>query len=84
MFHFVLSFFLLGLTAQNIDIESSSLGWLSVVVEAVTIIPFALKPLLALMSDAVPLCGYHKLPYVAGGPGGQEVRIDRCSTADLW
>eukprot|EP00913_Durusdinium_trenchii_P001526 g1413.t1 len=31
---------------------------------AVAIIPFALKPLVALMSDAFPIGGYHKLPYV--------------------
>ncbi|CAK9106862.1 Probable folate-biopterin transporter 3 [Durusdinium trenchii] len=32
--------------------------------KAVAIIPFALKPLVALMSDAFPIGGYHKLPYV--------------------
>jgi len=32
--------------------------------KAVAIIPFALKPLVALLSDAFPIAGYHKLPYV--------------------
>lgn len=32
--------------------------------QAVAIIPFALKPLVALLSDAFPIAGYHKLPYV--------------------
>lgn len=34
--------------------------------QAVAIIPFALKPLVALLSDAFPIAGYHKLPYVVG------------------
>ena len=37
--------------------------------QAVAIIPFALKPLVALMSDAFPIGGYHKLPYVVGSLG---------------
>ena len=28
--------------------------------------PFALKYLVALLSDALPIWGYHKLPYVVG------------------
>eukprot|EP00439_Symbiodinium_sp_Y106_P055458 s3014_g7.t1 len=32
--------------------------------KAVAIVPFALKPVIALLSDAFPICGYHKLPYV--------------------
>ena len=40
--------------------------------QAVAIIPFALKPLVALMSAALPIAGYHKLPYVAGGSGAED------------
>lgn len=32
--------------------------------KAVAIAPWALKPVVALLSDAVPLFGYHKVPYV--------------------
>ncbi|CAE7249176.1 unnamed protein product [Symbiodinium pilosum] len=32
--------------------------------KAVAIVPFAMKPVIALLSDAFPICGYHKLPYV--------------------
>mmetsp|Transcript_60838 Transcript_60838/g.113771 ORF Transcript_60838/g.113771 Transcript_60838/m.113771 type:complete len:550 (+) Transcript_60838:61-1710(+) len=32
--------------------------------KAVAIVPFALKPVIALVSDAFPICGYHKMPYV--------------------
>ncbi|CAJ1399908.1 unnamed protein product [Effrenium voratum] len=32
--------------------------------KAVVIMPFALKPVVALLSDAFPIAGYHKLPYV--------------------
>mmetsp|Transcript_24420 Transcript_24420/g.44271 ORF Transcript_24420/g.44271 Transcript_24420/m.44271 type:complete len:549 (+) Transcript_24420:79-1725(+) len=32
--------------------------------KAVTLVPFAMKPVVALLSDACPLFGYHKMPYV--------------------
>ena len=40
-------------------------GWaFALSCQAVAIVPFALKPVIALLSDAFPICGYHKLPYV--------------------
>ena len=41
--------------------------------QAVVIMPFALKPVVALLSDAFPIAGYHKLPYVAGGPMASDI-----------
>jgi len=35
------------------------------VLKTVALLPWALKPLLGLMSDTVPLCGYRRAPYIA-------------------
>jgi len=35
------------------------------VYKAVAMLPFAMKPLFGLLSDALPICGYHKAPYIA-------------------
>lgn len=32
--------------------------------KAVALVPFAMKPVMALLSDACPIFGYHKMPYV--------------------
>ena len=69
------SFFLPSLGCQLVDFKLSRWGGptggplpLPDVAsrQAVAIIPFALKPLVALLSDAFPIAGYHKLPYVVG------------------
>ena len=51
-------------------------------VEAVAIVPFALKPVIALLSDAFPIGGYHKLPYVARPPDSSGLHV-RCKVLRL-
>lgn len=56
-----------GLVGKPIEFLFGAMGVSAArlqMLKAAAIAPWALKPVIALLSDAVPICGYKKMPYV--------------------